>query len=165
MKRICINILEKFLYVILFYAFWMEVFSAVCSWTFSHLILSFKSLRNILYFFRLFLRFGFFVFLIFSTIVKSLVFTYQTSDKVAVTVRACPSGINDIFDSLIIHWKLNNIHFSCDIIKRLITFIFKFFSAFLMERSLAKTHAIESAFRLLTKSTQSFQQFIFLCII
>jgi hypothetical protein len=153
MKRVCINILEKFLYVILFNAFWMEVLSAVCSWTFGHFILFLESFRNILYFFRLLLRFGLFVFLVFSTIVKSFVFTYQTCNKVTVTVRAGPSGINDIFDSLIIHWKLKNIQFSCETIKRLVSFIFEFLSAFLMERPLAKTHAIESAFRLLAKST------------
>jgi len=101
MQRVCVNVLEELLNIVILDAFRVEIFSTISSRAFCNLILSFRSF-NIFNLLHLLFTFSFFAFFVLSSIIKSFTLTDKACNKVAGAIRASPVGINYVFQILCI---------------------------------------------------------------
>lgn len=90
---------------IVLYAFGMEIFGTVCSWTLSHFILSFVLWSKFSLLFAWF-ALRFFWFLVLHTIIATFLFASEASHKVIFAIIASEANFHCLFKGLFIQAEL-----------------------------------------------------------
>ena len=165
MHWIGINVLEKFLCIVLFDALRMEEFGAIGGWAFGQFVLSLIFSANFFDKFLAIFSFAFFALFVLSAKVVAFSFADKTLDKVGFTVLTAEGQVSHLFELIVFHAKFLDFIFGIDVIIVLVALIFVFLFAFGMEGSFAVTFAEDSALRFFTEMTELFKVLLFFSII